>query len=192
MRLGFDIDDTLISLREHAFHIYNKKLKQDLPIDVFHTIKTLEIHEPFGLSKQEGNQLWIDSMEEIYFSDCPAYPDAVEVLQELHKQGHEIYYITARPAKHCEQTKNWVEKAGFPVEEGRFFCGMKDEEKIHTIKELNLDYYFDDKPNVLETLTSESVQLYVRDQSYNQHLEFPRLTNWTELKEIINKDNKKK
>ncbi|RZT24233.1 5' nucleotidase, NT5C type [Fictibacillus sp. BK138] len=192
MRLGFDIDDTLISLREHAFHIYNRKLKQDLPIDVFHTIKTLEIHEPFGLSKQEGNQLWIDSMEEIYFSDCPAYPDAVEVLQELHKQGHEIYYITARPAKHCEQTKNWVEKAGFPVEEGRFFCGMKDEEKIHTIKELNLDYYFDDKPNVLETLTSESVQLYVRGQSYNQHLEFPRLTNWTELKEIIKKHNTSK
>ncbi|WP_226536480.1 5' nucleotidase, NT5C type [Fictibacillus halophilus] len=192
MRLGFDIDDTLISLREHAFHIYNRKLKQDLPIDVFHTIKTLEIHEPFGLSKQEGNQLWIDSMEEIYFSDCPAYPDAVEVLQELHNQGHEIYYITARPAKHCEQTKNWVEKAGFPVEEGRFFCGMKDEEKIHTIKELNLDYYFDDKPNVLETLTSESVQLYVRDQSYNQHLEFPRLTNWTELKEIIKKHNTSK
>jgi uncharacterized protein len=192
MRLGFDIDDTLISLREHAFHIYNRKLKQDLPIDVFHTIKTLEIHEPFGLSKQEGNQLWIDSMEEIYFSDCPAYPDAVEVLQELHKQGHEIYYITARPAKHCEQTKNWVEKAGFPVEEGRFFCGMKDEDKIHTIKELNLDYYFDDKPNVLETLTSESVQLYVRDQSYNQHLEFPRLTNWTELKEIIKKHNTSK
>jgi uncharacterized protein len=190
MRLGFDIDDTLIGLREHAFHIYNKKLKQDLPIDVFHTIQTLEIHEPFGLSKQEGNQLWIDSMEEIYFSDCPAYPDAVEVLQELHKQGHEIYYITARPAKHCEQTKTWVEKAGFPVQEGRFFCGMKDEEKIHTIKELNLDYYFDDKPNVLETLTNESVQLYVRDQSYNQHLEFPRLTNWTELKQIVNKHKK--
>ncbi|OOE13066.1 5' nucleotidase, NT5C type [Fictibacillus arsenicus] len=192
MRLGFDIDDTLISLREHAFHIYNKKLKQDLPIDVFHTIQTLEIHEPFGLSKQEGNQLWIESMEEIYFSDCPAYPDAVEVLQELHKQGHEIYYITARPAKHCEQTRNWVEKAGFPVQEGRFFCGMKDEEKIHTIKELNLDYYFDDKPNVLETLTNESVQLYVRDQSYNQHLEFPRLTNWTELKQIVNKHNTNK
>lgn len=192
MRLGFDIDDTLIGLREHAFHIYNKKLKQDLPIDVFHTIKTLEIHEPFGLSKQEGNQLWIDSMEEIYFSDCPAYPDAVEVLQELHKQGHEIYYITARPAKHCELTKKWVEKAGFPVQEGRFFCGMKDEEKIHTIKELNLDYYFDDKPNVLETLTNESVQLYVRDQSYNQHMEFPRLTNWTELKDIVKKHNTSK
>jgi uncharacterized protein len=185
MRFGFDIDDTLISLREHAFHIYNKKLKQNIPLDVFHTIETLEIHEPFGLSAKEGNQLWLDSMEEIYFTDCPAYPDAIEILQELDQQGHEIYYITARPAKHCEQTKKWVVDAGFPVQEGRFFCGMKDEEKIHTIKELNLDFYFDDKPNVLKTLTEESVQLFVRDQSYNKHVDMPRLTSWCELKEII-------
>ncbi|MCM3732802.1 HAD hydrolase-like protein [Fictibacillus nanhaiensis] len=191
MRFGFDIDDTLINLREHAFHIYNKKLKKNVPIDIFHTIKTLEIHEPFGLSTKEGNQLWLDSMEEIYFTDCPPYPEAVEVLQELHDQGHEIYYITARPAKHCKQTKKWVEEAGFPVQEGRFFCGMKDEEKIHTIKDLNLDYYFDDKPNVLNTLTDQSVQLYVRDQSYNQHMDIPRLTNWSELKEIIKKHTNK-
>ena len=26
MKFGFDIDDTLIDLRRHAFHIYNKKL----------------------------------------------------------------------------------------------------------------------------------------------------------------------
>ena len=192
MRFGFDIDDTLINLRQHAFHIYNKKLKQNVRIDVFDTIETLEIHEPFGLSKQEGNQMWIDSMEEIYFTDCPAYPDAIEVLQELHKEGHEIFYITARPAEHCEETKKWVENAGFPVQEGRFFCGMKDEEKIHTIKDLKLDFYFDDKPNVLNTLTEEPVQLYVRHQNYNKDLDMPRLTNWSELKEIIKKHSSKK
>ena len=35
MRFGFDIDDTLINLREHAFNIYNKKLNQNVPIDIF-------------------------------------------------------------------------------------------------------------------------------------------------------------
>jgi uncharacterized HAD superfamily protein len=192
MKFGFDIDDTLINLRQHAFSIYNKNLKQEVPLDIFHEIKTLEIHEAFGLTAAEGNQMWRDSMEEIYFTDCPLYPDALGILQELDKQGHEIYYITARPAEHCERTKKWVEEAGFPVQEGRFFCGMKDEEKIHTIKELNLDFYFDDKPNVLETLTNESVQLYVRDQSYNQHVDMPRLTNWSELKDIIKEKESKK
>ena len=28
MKFGFDIDDTFINLREHAFHIYNKKLNK--------------------------------------------------------------------------------------------------------------------------------------------------------------------
>jgi hypothetical protein len=26
MRFGFDMDDNLINLREHTFHIYNKKI----------------------------------------------------------------------------------------------------------------------------------------------------------------------
>ena len=54
MKLGFDIDDTLINLREHAFHIYNKNLNQTVPIEVFRDIKKVEIHEAFGLTAEEG------------------------------------------------------------------------------------------------------------------------------------------
>ena len=32
MKLGFDIDDTLINLREHAFHIYKRRLKKEVDI----------------------------------------------------------------------------------------------------------------------------------------------------------------
>ena len=42
MKFGFDIDDTLINLRQHAFKLYNKKLNQDLSLDTFHTIPTVE------------------------------------------------------------------------------------------------------------------------------------------------------
>ena len=47
---------------------------------------------------------------------------------------------------------------GFPVRDEHFYCGMKDEEKIETILQLKLDYYFDDKPAVLETLTRHTYQ----------------------------------
>ena len=30
MKFGFDIDDTLINLREHAFNLYNKKLEKNV------------------------------------------------------------------------------------------------------------------------------------------------------------------
>ncbi len=185
MKLGFDIDDTLISLREHAFHIYKKKLGKKVDIAAFHALDKVNIHEIFDLTEEQGKHMWISSMEEIYFTDCPPYPAAIETLQELDKQGHEIYYITARPKIHGERTMQWMIDKGFPVRDGRFFYGMQDEEKIHIIKELNLDYYFDDKPAVLNTLDRDTLKVYVKDQSYNRHLDIPRIIEWTDLPKIL-------
>ena len=42
MKFGFDIDDTLIDLRQHAFHLYNKKLNKKVGLDVFHSLKQLK------------------------------------------------------------------------------------------------------------------------------------------------------
>ncbi|AIM17013.1 HAD family acid phosphatase [Neobacillus sp.] len=185
MKFGFDIDDTLINLREHAFHLYNKKLNQNVPIEVFQSLNRVEIHEPFGLSDEEGKHMWNRSLEEIYYTSCPPFPDALETLQQLDKQGHEIFYITSRPAEHGERTKEWMKQIGFPVVDERFFYGMKDHEKVEIIKQLNLDYYFDDKPDVLNTLLNESVKVIIKDQSYNRHIDLPRIVHWKEFKNII-------
>ncbi|MBP1933086.1 5' nucleotidase, NT5C type [Ammoniphilus resinae] len=185
MKFGFDIDDTLINLREYAFHLYNKKLKQDVSLDVFNELKTLEIHEAFGLSKEEGNKLWNSLLEEIYYSSCPPFPHAVETLQELDRQGHEIYYITARVKEHGERTMKWLKGNDFPIQEDHFYYGMDDTEKVHVIEKLGLDYYFDDKPAVLETLSNLKLQVFAKDTSYNRHLKIPRITSWLELNQII-------
>jgi len=185
MKLGFDIDDTLINLREHAFNLYKRKLGKEVDIAVFRALNKVNIHEIFDLTEEQGNQMWISSMEEIYFTDCPPFPHAVETLRELDQKGHEIYYITARPKIHGERTKQWMIDKGFPVREGRFFYGMQDEEKIHIIEELGLDYYFDDKPAVLNTLNQGKLKVYVKDQSYNRHLNFPRIIEWSELSTIL-------
>lgn len=185
MKFGFDIDDTLINLREHAFHLYNKKLGKDVALEQFYSLDKVEIHEAFGLTDDEGSKMWKDSLEEIYYTNCPTYPDAVETLQHLMNLGHEVYYITARPAEHGERTMKWLVEQGFPVQEDRFYCGMKDQDKVTIIRELQLDYYFDDKPDVLNTLSDDTMRVFVKDQSYNKRLEIPRITNWSELKELI-------
>lgn len=184
MKFGFDIDDTLINLREHAFHIYNKKLEQDVALEVFHKLNKVEIHEPFGLTDEQGKEMWESSLEEIYYTTCPLFPDALETLQALDKGGHEIYYITSRPKEHGERTKKWLKEQGFPVRDDRFFYGMQDGEKIEIIQELQLDYYFDDKPAVLNTLTHDSLRVVVKDQSYNRYLELPRLIHWADFHKI--------
>jgi uncharacterized protein len=188
LKFGFDIDDTLIQLRQHAFHIYNQKLNKQIGLEHFQGLKTLEIHEPFGLTAEEGGKLWNSLAEEIYFSECPPFPNAVEVLNSLANEGHEVYYITARDKQYGERTKEWMIKSGFPVEEDKFYYGMKDEEKIQIIKELRLDFYFDDKPAVLETLLELPLKVYAINNSYNQHVNMPRMSDWSDLVEILKRD----
>ena len=181
MKIGFDIDDTLIDLRLHAFHIYNRKLNRELDIEAFRQIRRVEIHEPFGMTDQEGATMWKDTLEEIYFTDCPPFPGAVEVLNELARLGHEIYYITARPEAYGERTKEWMRAAGFPVEDSRFHYGMQDDEKIHIIEKLDLDIYVDDKPAILETLRDHSLRIFVKDQTYNTEMKVPRIIDWQDF-----------
>ncbi|MGG1553382.1 5' nucleotidase, NT5C type [Paenibacillus ferrarius] len=184
MKFGFDIDDTLIDLRKHAFHIYNDKLQMNVGLDIFEALDTMEIHQAFGLTKEEGGKLWHSLRDEIYFSGCSPFPHAREVLQQLVAQGHEVYYITARDREHSERTKMWMIENGFPVAEGHFYCGMSDSEKVHIIADLGLDYYVDDKPKVLETLQHLPTKVCVKDRSYNQHVNLPRITSWQELPEL--------
>lgn len=181
MKFGFDIDDTLINLRQHAFHLYNEKLNENKSIEQFHAIQTVEIHEIFGLNQEQGNAMWTRLMPAIYFTDCPPFEGALTLLNELNDKGHDVFYITSRPKKYCVQTKDWMMAAGFPVADGHFFCGMQDDEKIMTIRDLALDYYFDDKPAVLETLGNTKTAVYIVDQSYNQQVEGQRITSWSDF-----------
>ncbi|WP_431811277.1 5' nucleotidase, NT5C type [Lysinibacillus sp. FW12] len=187
MKFGFDIDDTLIDLRAHAFSLYNQKLGKNVSFETFQVLQRVEIHEPFGLTDEEGSAMWNSTLEEIYFTNCPPFKDALETLQALAESGHEIYYITSRPKQYCAQTKAWMEEQGFPITEGRFFCGMQDTEKVAIIKELALDIYVDDKPAVLETLNDVRTKVMLKNQSYNQHVNLPRLYDWQEFQGMLQK-----
>lgn len=185
MKFGFDIDDTLINLREHAFHIYNKKLNQNVDVARFHALRRVEIHELFGMTDEEGSKMWNSLLDEIYYTSCPPYPHAIETLKQLESDGHEIYYITARPKEHGKRTMEWMIAQGFPVHPDRFFYGMNDEAKVDIVKDLALDFYFDDKPAVLNTLQGLEVRAFAKTQPYNVHLNTLRIDQWSELSDLL-------
>ncbi len=190
MRFGFDIDDTLIDLRRHAFSLYNQTFHQTLSMDVFEQIKRVEIHEPFGLTDEAGYEAWKAHLEAIYFTTCPSFPYAKEILQQLVADGHEVFYITARPKEYCARSKAWMKEQGYPIAEGHFFCGMEDAEKIATIQTLQLDVYVDDKPTVLRTLKDVQTLSIIRDQAYNRDETWTRLTDWREFLTLVNQYKK--
>lgn len=64
---------------------------------------------------------------------------------------------------------------------------MQDAEKVAIIKELALDIYVDDKPAVLETLHDVTTKVILKNQSYNQHVNLPRLYDWQEFQTMLTK-----
>lgn len=185
MRFGFDIDDTLIQLRQHAFHLYNEELGQNLEQHVFDAITRIEIHEPFGLTNEEGQAMWKRMNEKVYFTNCPPYDEAKELLWQLRREGHDIFYVTARPIDSCLRTRQWMIDQGFPVDDNHFFCGMADEEKLAIIAELDLDVYVDDKPKILHSLKELRTKVVLRDQPYNRDEPFERISHWSQFKKYV-------
>ena len=44
---------------------------------------------------------------------CEPYPDALEILNKWHKEGHIITFFTSRTEEHREYTETWLKKHGF-------------------------------------------------------------------------------
>jgi uncharacterized HAD superfamily protein len=44
---------------------------------------------------------------------CEPFPDALEILNKWHKEGHIITFFTSRTEEHREYTERWLKKHGF-------------------------------------------------------------------------------
>ena len=46
--------------------------------------------------------------------DCEPTKDAVETINLFHKEGHDLYILTARDKSDFDSVKKWLKKHGFP------------------------------------------------------------------------------
>lgn len=44
---------------------------------------------------------------------CEPFPDALEVLNRWHEEGHYIYFFTSRKEEHKKVTEDWLDRHGF-------------------------------------------------------------------------------
>src|SRR5688572_26817732 len=93
LKLGIDIDGTIKDTHRAALDVYNQEFKRNI---TFEQVTDFFLDEAFGLTRDEGAAVWSKLEGKIYTVGVPL-PHAQEVLQQLQEQGHEIYFITARP-----------------------------------------------------------------------------------------------
>jgi uncharacterized HAD superfamily protein len=185
MIIGVDIDGTIKDTHRAAVEVHNRVLNRNVrPEDV----KEFYLDKAYGLTSKEAAKLWRKLEEEIYSLGLPLAHSA-EVLNELVRRGHHIYFITARPGmKNIERvTVEWLKKHGFPYNGENLIMSAQDKAKV--AKKLGVEIFFEDAPNHLTNLIKNGVPTVIVDAVYNRDFPetLPRITDWRQVYSLIGK-----
>lgn len=183
MKIGVDIDGTIKDTHRAAVEVFNKELNRNLRVE---DVPDFYLDTAYGLTRKEGARMWRKLEEQIYTLGIPL-AHAAEVLNELVKHGHEVYFITARPGMKNirEVTKTWLKQHGFPYTGKNLVMSAQDKAKV--AKEIGIELFFEDAPNHLLNLVQNKINTVIVDATYNRDFPYPvkRITDWRQVYELV-------
>lgn len=156
MRLGIDLDGVVANFTQGWMTFYNRQFGTDLR---FEDSKAWE--DMLGLTHfSDMDQFWEWSSDldgRSLFWHLDPFPGAVEALQALSGNGHDIVVLTMKPSFAVEDTHQWIELHRIPAAE------------VHILEDkwrVDCHVYLDDSPVVLPGLArhrpERTVCRYVR------------------------------
>lgn len=192
MRIGVDCDGVLTDMSAYISK-YGERYFRRKPRD----LTGYSTREIFGCSAREDILFGLRYFP-LYCRKWPPRPGAVEVVNRLHAQGHELYEITARmfvtkkgPVGWYSRRmfRTWIKEHGFRFEE-TYFCAEErsPEDKLAGCRRYAVDLMIDDKPEVALYLADNGVSVLLFDAPYNQavgHKRITRVHDWEEIGRMI-------
>ncbi len=120
MRIGIDIDNTLTEIEEELIEkaeSYARQLGKTINVNREFMIDTTNdgniYQKMFGFNEEELKH-FLGPIQESITSKAIPRENAVEILNQLHLDGHSIYIITARDSQFhknpYEQSKEWLKE----------------------------------------------------------------------------------
>jgi uncharacterized HAD superfamily protein len=166
MRIGIDIDNTLVKTEIKASELYKKIYNEDF----------------FALPKISQYRFCGENKETIYEADF--FENSIDVLKRL-KQKHEIYFITARSNKNVlkmeEKTIDMLKENGI-IYDGICFG---NDSKIKAYKELKIDIMIDDDYDVYTEIINDGKKAILFEGNLNKGKEGLKFNNWLDIEKYI-------
>jgi uncharacterized protein len=182
MNLGFDIDGVIANFSEILMQTVKKTFGVTLnPKDIY----CFNLNVVLGITKVEEDQLIADAL----YQELPLYPNAKETLEQLQREGHNIYLLTGRWSHLRETTQNWLKEKGVPYNELHHLkIGRKYEANVD-----GLDLVVEDSLEEAIEWTQRVKNVLVYDQPWNQSLNIrnlmKRVYNWNDIYQEIQRLN---
>lgn len=189
MRIGIDIDDTICDTYEVAFAYAQKYtievLGKSAKIKNFTAKHHDYLNVMHGWNDEEECNFWNQDYGDIIIKLKP-FTFAVETINQLKKDGHEIVIVTARwPEENWDikdLTLKWLEQNGIQYDE----IVMNASDKGKVAKEKKLDLFIDDSFQNCQSVADFGVRTFLMNTRTNQGLEAENITRVYSWPDIYN------
>lgn len=172
MRIGIDIDNTIVDTRKSVFK-YKRKSK-------------FKHNKGYYLNWQKEEQKeFLDQYVEDIQMHAEVKEYATEAIEELKAMGHEIIIITYRDNLLSNETqKNTMQylKEHHIYYDKIIFSAFN---KGEICKKEKIDLLIDDSLENIESVSKEGIEVLVYPMFYNKSTKYPRVANWKEVVEYI-------
>lgn len=180
MKFGCDIDGVVTNLNQRmvqwAKDKYNKTF---LPSAIYN-------EQAMGLTSEEVSAMFVPE----FFLGMAPYQKNITALQAMHREGHELLFITSRPAtrKMFSATVSWLHQYEVPADVLHF-----SDNKAQAAAAFSLDRFIEDFVDYANSLASVVERVYLIDQPYNQGATLEpgvlRVSNVNEVRNMEIKSN---
>ena len=195
MKIGIDIDDTTFftmkSMLKYA-DIFEEEIS-GVPTnrDNFGLIKNrYYLKELYGWD-DETKYKFFNKYYKNVLEECTMLPDANKIIQKLKEDGDSIHFITARlmDVEGCNTeaiTRKSLKDFNIPYDS----LNLHISDKISFFKQNNIDLCIEDSYETCRQLTDIGIKSILMTTKMNSEIdsgEIPRVNNWQEIYEVIEK-----
>lgn len=185
LKIGFDIDGT-ITTPDNLIPLIQNKYNKDFKYD---DLVEYEVNKVLGITREEIIEFFKENHDGIILNPKMMI-GAVETINKLIEEGHDVHIITARHESTLKDTFIWLKREGILVEDSKVhFLGSHNKEAL--IKELSLDVFIDDRMETLlevNKLMDGNCKTVVIDAPYNRFYkgkDVVRVNNYEELSNYL-------
>lgn len=181
MRIGIDIDDTICDTWEYVKPLFKQNFNLDdleLEKNNYSRVLNCTLEEYYDFYKKNIDPIMLD---------IPIKKDAAKYINKLKKDGHEIYFITARGdfdmLNPYEKTKIYLEKNNIKYDK----LLTNSLEKDKAVLKNKIDIFIDDSIKHCMSISKLGIPVLMFETSYNKQTEFRKVKSWKEIYDIINR-----
>ena len=188
MKIGIDIDDTLSNIKEQInIQAFNYALKLNKSVS-FYNGKIFNYENLYrNIYKLDDNEIkyFISNIHEEITNMAVPREGAIEVIQKLKNESHQIYIITSRSFKYHNDpymlSKKWLDKNGIKYDK----LIVNADNKLDICKNENIDIFIDDLVKNCVLLKDNGIYAININDYDEKNNEIFYADNWYKIYEII-------